>query len=194
MRRLILCLSVALLVLGSAAPASAAPRAFPGFRIGLGADIPLGDLLGGGLTAAPVVRLNFGRGFAMLNFAYTVTSLEEKGNEDIDPGHNFTVSLRGGYNIVGDAETHLGVGGGFGVHGFAQPDQDLGAAISIQAGVFPEAFITDGFAFTGFIGLAFEFYTDDAAAQLGAPADHTLFRFSVGQATPLVTMGFMYYF
>lgn len=194
MRRIALCASVVICVLSLAAPARAAgPRGWPGFQVGLGADIPLGDLLGGVISASPQVRFNFGRGFVIANFAYTVTSMEEKGNEDIDPGHDFTVAVRGGYYLVGNPTTHLGLGGSFGVHGVGPVNGDVGAAISIAAGVFPEAFLTEGFAITGFIGMGFEFYTDDATAQI-FNVSRSVFRFSLGQATPLITMGFVYYF
>lgn len=198
MRRIVLGLSIVTLSVFLCAPAHAeGPRTWPGFQVGIGAELPLNDLLGGGLAPTAEVRFKFGRGFVLADFAYTVTSLEEKGNESIDAGHDFTIAIKGGYNLVGTPQTHLGLGGGFGVHGVGPVGSDVGAAISIQAGVFPEAFITDGFAITGFIGMAFEFYTGDATPiALGNAnlANRSLFRFSVGQGSPLLTMGMMYYF
>lgn len=197
MRRIALCASVVSCVLLLALPARAAgPRGWPGFQVGLGADIPLGDLLVGnlGLAPAPVVRFNFGRGFVMANFQYSVLAPEEKGNDDFDPSHHFIVAVRGGYNITGSPTTHLGIGGGFGVHGFGAVNADVGVAIAIQAGVFPEVFLTEGFAFTGFIGIAFEFYTDDVAPGLTGIANRSAIRFGVGDGTPVVALGFVYYF
>lgn len=193
--RAVLSLVVALALFALATPASAArgTRGWPGFRVGIGGEMPVTNFVGGNLTPSAEVRFLISRVFVILDVGYTVTSIEEKGNEDFDAGHNFIFAAKAGYNF-GSPTTHLGVGGGVGVHGFSAPTADVGAAINIMMGAFPEAFITDGFAFTGFVGLAFTFYTKDATSQEFQIADHSMFRFSMGSATPLVSMGFMYYF
>ena len=176
---------------GSAAPPS---KSFPSFRAGLGAEIPLTGFIGGVPVPTAQARFMIDRGFIIADMAYTATKIEEKANENIDTGHNFLFAAKGGYNLVGDFETHLGLGGGFGIHALAPPNGDTGTVIDIILGVFPEAFLTDGFAITGFIGMAFEFYSKDATAQEFNIADHSMFRFRFGQGTALVGMGFAYYF
>lgn len=190
-------LSVAAVLLAAltAHTARAAPRsAWPSFEAGLGAEIPLTAFIGGIPVPTAQARFLIDRGFIIADLGYTATKISEKANEDIDVGHNFIFSAKGGYHLVGDHQAHLGLGGGFGIQAFSPPAGDTGTAISIMLGVFPEAFIVEHFAVTGFVGMSFDFYSKDATSQEFNIADHSMFRFRFGQGTALVTMGFAYYF
>jgi hypothetical protein len=173
---------------------AAPPDRWPSFQAGLGAEVPLTGFVGGGIVPTAQARFLIDRGFIIANLAYTATKIEEKGNEDIGTGHDFIFAAKGGYNLIGDYDAHIGLGGGFGIHALAPPAGDTGTAIEIILGVFPEVFIVEHFALTGFIGMALEFYSKDATSREFNIADHSMFRFRFGQGTAVLTMGFAYYF